>query len=78
MTHAMAGSATTGAKPGVADAIHPAHMPSDPRNSARTLEAVVAMRNCAPPTDATLRMSNCALTMSGLRMSFVRILRGFV
>ena len=75
MTHAMAGSATTLAKPAVADAIHRAHiMPSDTRNSARTLEAVVAMRNRAPPTDATLRMSNCALTMStaGMLRHFIR------
>jgi hypothetical protein len=35
------------------------------------LEAVVAMRNRAPPPDAALRVSNCTLTMSGLTMTVV-------
>jgi hypothetical protein len=35
------------------------------------LEAVVAMRNRASPTDAALRVSNCTLTMSGLTMTVV-------
>ena len=78
MTHAMAGSAATLAKPAVADAIYRAHMPSDTRNSARALEAAVAMRNRGPPTGATLRMSNCALTMSGLTMRIAGMLRHFI
>lgn len=71
MTHAVAGSATARAQPAVAEAIHRAHMPSDTRDSARMLEAVVAMRNRAPPPDAALRVSNCTLTMSGLTMTVV-------
>ncbi len=60
-----ADSAAYRGKPAVAETIHRAHVPTAMRNSARALEAVVAMRNHA-------------LAVSVLRMGFVRILRGVV
>ena len=86
MTHAMHRSAASRGKSGVAETIHRAHVRSAMRNSARALEAVVAMRNCAlaihnralAMSNCALAVSNCALAASVLRMGFVRILRCFV
>jgi len=49
------------------------------RNSARTLEAVVAMRDCViAVSDCAPALSNQALAVSALRMGYARILRSVV
>src|SRR4029434_4504710 len=78
-THAMRRSAAYRARPAAAETIHRAHAQSAMRNSARALEAIVAMRNCAlAMSNCAPAMSNRALAMSALRMGFVCILRCFV
>jgi hypothetical protein len=67
----MPRSAARRGKPAAAETIHRAHGPSSLRKSARALEAIVAMRNCARAMSSCARalepvvaMRNRALAMS--------------